>query len=327
MELIIELITRNNKVQSFHKLSGETIRIGRAYDNDLVLQEEHTSPYHAKIEYSEEGELTLIDNDSVNGIRDRKNKVLGSKVQLKSGDVVTIGKHLIRILLPNHEITQTKKLNVLEDVARHMNQWYLALLAALVFFSSTIIKSYLSSVTEIIWSKLSATALLVTIALMLVPMLIALSARVFKKEVKFFTAVVFSFAMFVTWQITTAFGQILLFNWGDAGLVTVGADIVEFVLMVIFFSGCFYLASNMSLKRIAVISCLLVVSIAALFHFSAQSDGKVQPYPMAYALVLPSSMLVSSPISSEQYIENTNELFESAQNEANKRNKEADDNK
>ena len=29
----------------------------------------------------------------------------------------------------------------------------------------------------------------------------------------------------------------------------------------------------------------------------------------------------------EQYIENTNELFESAQNEANKRNKEADDNK
>jgi len=325
MEIIIELISRNNKVQSLHKLSGDSITIGRAYDNDLVLQEEHTSPYHAEITQSESGGLLLIDHGSVNGIRDRKNKILGSQVNLNSGDVVTIGKHLIRVVLPNHPVENAKRLNIFEDITRHLNQWYLALFAALVFFASMLIKSYFSSVTEIIWSKLSATALLVTIALMLVPMLIALSARVFKKDVKFFTAIVFSFSMFVAWQITTGFGQILLFNWAYAWLVTVGADVVEFVLMVVFFWGCFYLASNMSLKRISIVSSLLVVSIAVLFNFSAQDDGQAQLYPMHYAIVLPSNMLVSQPISTPQYIEDTNELFDSALKEADKRNKDADE--
>lgn len=325
MEVIIELISRNNKVQSLHRLSGETITIGRAYDNDLVLQEEHTSPYHAQITESESGGLLLIDQNSINGIRDRKNKKLDSQVRLNSGDVITIGKHLIRIVLPNHPVENAKRLNIFEDIARHLNQWYLALAAAFVFFLTTLVKSYFSLVTEIIWSKQFASALLVTIALILVPLLIALSARVFKKEVKFFTSVVFSFSMFVVWQCTTAIGQIMLFNWGDAALVVLGADVIEFVLMVTFFWGCFYLASNMTLKRITIVSSLVVVSIATLFHFSAQGDGKVQLYPMHYAVVLPSTMLVTTPISATQYIESTSELFDLAIEEAEKRNKDADE--
>lgn len=325
MEIVIELINRNNKVQSLHKLSGESITIGRAYDNDFVLQEEHTSPYHAEIIQSECGGLLLIDHGSTNGIRDKKNKILGSKITLNSGDVVTIGKHLLRIVLPNHPVDNAKRLNIFEDITRELNQWYLAAFAALVFFVSMIIKSSFSSVNEIIWSKLSATALLVTIALMLIPMFIAISARIFKKDVKFFTAIVFSFAMFVTWQLTTGFGQILLFNWADAWLVTLGADIIEFVLMVVFFWGCFYLASNMNLKRISIVSCLLVISIAMLFNFSAQNDGKAELYPMHYAVVLPSSMLVSQPVSSSEYIEDINELFDFALKEADKRNKDANE--
>jgi hypothetical protein len=325
MEVIIELISRNNKVQSLHKLSGDTITIGRAYDNDLVLQEEHTSPYHVEIIQSESGGLLLIDQDSINGIRDRKNKKLDSQVSLNSGDVVTIGKHLIRVILPNHPVENAKRLNIFEDITRHLNQWYLALFSAFLFFISMLIKSYFTSVTEIIWSKQFATALLVTIALMLVPLLISLSARVFKKEVKFFTAIVFSFAMFVAWQCTTAVGQVILFNWGNTGLVVLGADVIEFVLMVTFFWGCFYLASNMNLKRISIVSSLLVISIASLFHFSAQDNGKVQLYPMHYAVVLPSGMLVSRPISTAEYIESTDELFDSALKEAEKRNKDADE--
>ncbi len=325
MEIVVELITRNNKVQSFHKLSGEVIKIGRAYDNDLILQEEHTSAYHAEISQDDDGRLIITDNHSVNGIRDRKNKLLGAQVEVQSGDVFTIGKHLIRVIAPSHPVSETKKLNVFEDIARHLNQWYLAVLAAMVFFTSMLIKSYFTAVNDIIWSKLFATALLVTIGLLLIPIFIALFARVFKKEVKFFTAVVFSFVMFVCWQLTSGLGHVLLFNWGNSGWVNFGADVVEFCLMVVFFWGCFYLASNMNLKRISVMACLLVVFISGLFHFSGQSDGKVQPYPQTYAVVLPWALLFAPEITVQQSIEKTDSLFKSASNEAIKRSKEADE--
>ncbi|WP_299264331.1 FHA domain-containing protein [uncultured Psychrosphaera sp.] len=325
MEIVIELLTRNNKVKSFHKLSGDSIKIGRSYENDFVLHDEHISPHHAEIIQSEIGSLVLIDKCSVNGIRDKKNKDLGSQANLKSGDVLTIGKHLLRIVLPHHPVAETKKMNALEDITNHLNQWYLAFIAALVFFSSMVVKSYFSTIGDIIWTKVFATSLLVTIALMLFPLFIAIFARVFKKEVRFFTAVVFSFTMFLAWQITTALGQVLLFNWGDSSLVNLGADVVEFVMMVLFFCGCFYLASNMSVKRLCIVSCSLVISIAALFHFSSQDDGKVQLYPVSYAVVLPPAMLVTTAISTEQSIVNFEALFESASRESIKRNKEADE--
>lgn len=325
MEVIIEQITRNNKVISYHKLQGDRITIGRAYDNDLVLQEEHVCPHHVEITFDESGAIVLSDNHSINGIRNSHNKKLEKTVKVTSGDIFVIGKCFLRILQPSHQVSQTKQLNILEDIARFANQWPLAMLSFSSFFILLLLNAYLTSFHELIWSKVIAKSLMISIGLLLVPAFIALMARIFKKEVKFFAIVVFCFLIFLSWDITGSIGEIFLFNWPDAWLIQFGSELIEFTIFTVFFVGSFYLASVLSLNKIVFTSFALVVSIVSLTHYSNQSD-QVKLSPSFYATILPSKVLLTEPKSVSDVIVHNEDLYQQAEREAGRRNKEAQSN-
>lgn len=65
---VLELLDRNGRVEQRVALNGAPLRIGRACDNDLILDDLHVSPYHAVIAESS-GRWLLRDLHSVNGIR------------------------------------------------------------------------------------------------------------------------------------------------------------------------------------------------------------------------------------------------------------------
>lgn len=65
----VELLSRNGDV--LHRYRGDALplRIGRAYDNDIILDDAHTAPHHAVVEQAEGEEgLVLRDLGSQNGI-------------------------------------------------------------------------------------------------------------------------------------------------------------------------------------------------------------------------------------------------------------------
>ena len=71
-----------------YRLVGKTIRLGRASDNDIVLEDKSISRYHALISVATD-QVLLEDLKSRNGVR-----VSGSKVkrsELKDGDEIQIG--------------------------------------------------------------------------------------------------------------------------------------------------------------------------------------------------------------------------------------------
>lgn len=321
---MIEIVTRNNKVLSLHKVKGETIRIGRAYDNDLVLQEEHVCPYHAEFTISEDGGLLLVDNGSLNGIKDRHNKQLNTIEPVNSGDIFVLGKVFIRVLLPLHSVQPAKKINVIEDIARAANHWYWSLLVIAIYFSILMINKYYETYQEVIWSKLTVTAIFSALALFIFPLLVSIAARIFKKDVKFFTIVTFCYLLAICWLILTSIGSVLLFNWGDSVGIYIGAELIDYALLMIFLWGSFYLASNMSLQRIAGVSAVLVLAIATLSYINDKGDDKVVLFPVMNSKVLPSQWLIAAPQSADSILVETQSLYEKATLEAERRNAEAD---
>lgn len=76
-------------------LTTETLHIGRAQDNDIILDDPLVSRYHAHLTY-EEGDFYLIDLNTPNGTFIHKKKILNQK--LKPNDVIQIGKTVFRFL-------------------------------------------------------------------------------------------------------------------------------------------------------------------------------------------------------------------------------------
>ncbi len=64
---VLELLDRHGHVEERISVNAGGMRIGRAYDNDLILDDVHVSPHHALIAVSE-GRFLLRDLNSVNGI-------------------------------------------------------------------------------------------------------------------------------------------------------------------------------------------------------------------------------------------------------------------
>lgn len=323
MELIIEIVSRSNKVLELHHVSGDTISIGRAYDNDVVLQEEHVCPHHAKLEMVE-GKLLLTDNHSVNGIKDKLNRAKAQITEVVSGDVFILGKVFIRVLRPEHPVPATKKLNFIEDFARSCNHWYWALGTMLVYYFILLANSYHATYQEVIWSKLTVNAVYATLGMCALPLFIALMSRVFKKDVKFFTIFTFCFGLAVAWLTITDFGEILWFNWGDSIALYIGAELIDYAILLLFIAGSFYLASTMSLPRIVVVSSILVVSIASLFYINERGDDKVLLMPNLHGKVLASKWLIATPKSADQVKLDNQSLFIKAVEEAQRRNLEAE---
>lgn len=66
--IFVEQVTPDGEVLHRSKVTHLPITIGRAYDNDIILDDPHTAAHHAQIELNQLNELIIADLGSYNGI-------------------------------------------------------------------------------------------------------------------------------------------------------------------------------------------------------------------------------------------------------------------
>ncbi|SDF49906.1 MULTISPECIES: FHA domain-containing protein [unclassified Duganella] len=91
----IEILARNGDVLHRHKVSALPIRIGRSYDNDIILDDAHSAASHAIIETDQHNQVVLRDLGSKNGIVYKGRKQ--SSMSLDGEAVVRLGHTRLRV--------------------------------------------------------------------------------------------------------------------------------------------------------------------------------------------------------------------------------------
>jgi len=91
----VELLSRNGDVLRRQQVDHLPIRIGRGYDNEVILDDPHTAASHALIEAGEDGRLTLRDLGSKNGAIVRGKRQ--TAVALDGDTVVRLGHTSLRV--------------------------------------------------------------------------------------------------------------------------------------------------------------------------------------------------------------------------------------
>ncbi|MES2672782.1 MAG: FHA domain-containing protein [Pseudomonadota bacterium] len=124
----VEIINHHGDVQTRYKFSSLPIRIGRAYHNDIILDDPHTAAEHASIEANEAGVLMMRDLDSHNGIF-VKNKRL-TFFSVDSDALYRLGQTQIRIRTQDYIVAPENT----HAIDRRWEGWPLAI-ASLVIIS------------------------------------------------------------------------------------------------------------------------------------------------------------------------------------------------
>lgn len=314
MAIVIELLNRQGKVVALHKFNQDQVRLGRAYDNDLIVSDPYVDAHHAELALQADGHWQLRDLASENGCFDAQEQ-RREAVALSSGDSFFLAEQQFRLVDSSQTVAKTLPL---DKAAARLNRlghplqllcWFV-----LVFvFDLAEYWFHNGADEELHWQQKLIQLPLLGLALTIWPVLLMLWAR-FNHRHGYFRAQLAMLLLAVLavdcWGLTEPW---LRFNLnGPSWMFWLDQAVVALVLFGLLL-GNFTLASQQSKTRRMVLSACLVLL------FSGQSlvprlwqDDTPRLAPVYDETLLPLSYYVGASVSNDQAIEQSAELFKQA---------------
>lgn len=111
---VLEVLDRDGNVRQSVKVTAWPLRVGRALDNDLVLDDPYTAAQHLRIARDANGELALTVGETVNGAQvDGRHLAAGEGTVLAGGPVpLQIGRTQLRLRFAGHPLAPEQVLGV-----------------------------------------------------------------------------------------------------------------------------------------------------------------------------------------------------------------------
>jgi pSer/pThr/pTyr-binding forkhead associated (FHA) protein len=152
--IIVELLHGKGLIpESRCIFNQDSIALGRAYSNDMILDDLYVSPHHIIISH-EKGFLQLQDLGSDNGAKVNENQSIQAKtIPIQSGDIVSIGKTRLRIVLSSHQVEPTRVLNKSTNKYKSLDHPWAPVLSYLIFAGILLYFEYMKNPGEIFWEK------------------------------------------------------------------------------------------------------------------------------------------------------------------------------
>ena len=111
--------TRVTRLQNFAQSRDCVLAIGRAFDNDIILDDPYIDPHHGQLLVSSTGGWTYQDLGSENGSKLGKQSVTDTAVQ--STDVLVLGKTQLQLFNASHVVAPTLSLHNLRQRLLNFN--------------------------------------------------------------------------------------------------------------------------------------------------------------------------------------------------------------
>jgi hypothetical protein len=104
----IEVLSRHGESGMRHRIEGDVATIGRAFDNDVVVDDPHVAPHHLRISRGEDGELVAEDLGTLNGLFAEHGNARLPRLPLAKEPGIRIGRTVLRVHDALHPVAAEK---------------------------------------------------------------------------------------------------------------------------------------------------------------------------------------------------------------------------
>ncbi|MAG76726.1 MAG: phosphopeptide-binding protein [Colwelliaceae bacterium] len=310
MELIIEEISKGDKLLSRQKYHGHSLSIGRAYTNDVIVTDPHVCPEHLALRY-DGNNWVASDCGSLNGSFLGNGKEEVNEHVVQSGDVITIGNSTLRIVFPNHPVAPSVPFSAFETLINLARNPVVIGFAICLFALASAWLAYLDKGKEVNFTLILIPAIGMTLMFSVWPALVALVSHLTKNDARVMHQIGICFVFYLLLLGTDAIQALTLFNSSSnwpvkwvIGVLPVG------IAFCLFWLNC-YIGFHMTEKRRAITAACITALFfggTALMQISKQPD--FNPRPQYNATILPPSYLVTSSNDVEGFIGDASKLFD-----------------
>lgn len=142
LPVFVEQLTPDGEVISRSKCLQLPIRLGRAYDNDIILDDPHTAAHHALIELNQLDELIIQDLGSQNGIS--LNNERSRFFVVDSDAIYRLGHTRLRLRTADYAVAP----EVSDATNHHWEGWPPAILGGLMLTATGLLSIWLADLQQ-----------------------------------------------------------------------------------------------------------------------------------------------------------------------------------
>ena len=235
MGFVVEITSRSGRVVERHVIARATARLGRGYDNDIILTDPYAAPHHVQLTNDMEGlAVDVLDGDAHTQFGHEQLEV--GRKPLPSGAELTIGRTHLRVFRTDHAVPPALPFARLDQWLDTLAtpRWIgvFALLSAVVTVGSSHVRSFhVLSYADVALGVASVFALIVLWALVW-----SLVTRVSRGEPRFFHHVLAAL-VFVLLQVACDWVvEFLAFNSGSVGVREVADYVATGISLAVLFA-------------------------------------------------------------------------------------------
>lgn len=309
-KIIVEITSGLRGHKDYKIFNSEAIRVGRGFDNDVILNDPHVSERHLVI--TSDGEkIAVKDLQSRNGTySSRTNQAVGEST-IVSGEELVLGKTRIRVYLDSHAVAPARALIQTNKFFQWIQKPAMAWGLLLILLAWTLLEAHFATTKNEPLVKLLPSPIVTFCIIFVWAGFWSFVGRLVQHHVHFFVHISIGCLWFLVYGVLKNFNDYIGFYAGSPWLHMAGEYLLYALLlaMTLYFSLTF--ATGMADKQKAVFSSiftlLLVGSITGLHLSASEYYPTGAPYD---TLLKPPIFGVRPAHSIEQFVTSSEELFE-----------------
>lgn len=271
----LEILDRRGRVSQRHQVGTAPITIGRAYDNDVILDDPFVSPHHLRVEWQDETAVVVEDLGSENGLFTEA-RLRVPQLDLTSGISFRIGHTELRYSAADAPVAPTvvehsERFDLLA-VTRGSRSRMVVLLIALATFA---LIYFQSSYEEVTWSEATGGATGGLLVLALWAGVWAFAGRVVSHQFRFWPHLVWATLLTLVFLVMLVAFEYLEFLFTASTATGTFQGLITLGLFALGFYGHFTIVGTMPLKRRLVVTAWIsvgLITVLVLFSMADKND-------------------------------------------------------
>ena len=313
MELIIELVGRGSRQFDLQRVAGERITIGRAFDNDIILSDPHVCAHHAVLEENEKGEILLKDLGSINGSFTKDHVAVNEACVVSSGDEFVLGKTRIQIYQRDHKVAPSIRLTWLEQLAFIASKpsVLVSIIAGAVILS--LFYQYANDIKSFHPGRYLVTLISVLLVGSFWPAVWALFARMKKHDARVVAQLSATMLFVIVVTLLQKTDKWLAFHFGTGMMLEIFESVLIIALAFLLIWMNYYLSIFQTSRKRWIYAMSLTAILSGLTYMATSfNDDRFKSRPMYNTTLYPPSMTFYSGQSINEYLRNTDNIFDEA---------------
>jgi hypothetical protein len=252
----VELLSRQHDVAARYRFESVPITIGRAYNNDIVVDDPHVAAHHLRIARTEAGELIAEDLGSLNGLYVDRERERRAEVTLDGEHELRIGATLVRVRTAAYSVPAE------QPIMRSLPYWPAAIACIVGVFGLAALDLWLSETGEPKAIRYFTPLLILTIVVSVWTAGWSVVTRVFTGHARFGRHFLIVAAGLLAYSIYDEAAEIGAFAWSWTSLATTSYVVAWLLLGGICLAHMFAINRARRPLKIAIACVLAAAGIA-----------------------------------------------------------------